>query len=145
MIARPILRAVLEEVADPDGADADEHLHEVGAGDRQERHAGLAGDGPRDQRLAGAGRADEQHALGDAGADLLEPLGHLQEVDDLSDLLLHALVAGDVGEGGATACPASRSSPGSPDRHDVAHLAGGAALHPDEEADDQEHAAAAAG
>ena len=80
----------LEEVADPAGADADEHLHEVGAGDRQERHAGLAGDGPGDQRLAGAGRADEQHALGDAGADLAELLGVLQEVDDLGDLLLHA-------------------------------------------------------
>ena len=62
----------LEQVADAAGADADEHLHEVGAGDRQERHAGLAGDGPGDERLAGARRADEQHALGDAGADLGE-------------------------------------------------------------------------
>ena len=67
---------------------------------RQEPDAGLAGDGAGEQRLAGAGRADEQDALGHPGADLLEPLGHAQEVDDLGDLLLHAVVAGDVGERG---------------------------------------------
>src|SRR6266511_2289148 len=32
-----------EQVADPGGADADEHLDEAGAGHRDERHAGLAG------------------------------------------------------------------------------------------------------
>ena len=67
-----LLAGGLEQVADPGRADADEHLHEVGAGDRDERHAGLTGDGAGDERLAGAGRADEQHALGDARADLLE-------------------------------------------------------------------------
>ena len=66
----------------------------------KEADAGLAGDGPGEQRLAGSRRADEQHALGHAGADLAEPLGHPQEVDDLGDLLLDALVAGDVGERG---------------------------------------------
>jgi hypothetical protein len=91
----------LEQVAHAAGADADEHLHEVRAADRQERHAGLAGHGAGDEGLAGAGGPDEQHALGDAGADLAELLGVLEEVDDLADLLLHALVAGDVGEGGA--------------------------------------------
>ena len=74
----------LEQVAHAARADADEHLHEVGAGDRQERHAGLARDRPGDQRLAGAGRADEQHALRDAGADLGEAFGVLEEVDDLA-------------------------------------------------------------
>ena len=33
------LAGALEQVADAAGADAHEHLHEVGAGDRQERHA----------------------------------------------------------------------------------------------------------
>ena len=67
-----LLARGLEQVAHAGGADTDEHLHEVGAGDRHERHAGLTGDGACDERLAGAGRADEQHALRDARADLLE-------------------------------------------------------------------------
>ena len=69
---RGVLLGLLEQVAHAGGADADEHLDEVGAGDRVERHAGLAGDGAGQQRLAGAGRAVEQDALGDLGADGLE-------------------------------------------------------------------------
>ena len=46
---------LLEQVAHPGRADTDEHLDEVGAGDRVERHARLAGDGPREQRLTGTG------------------------------------------------------------------------------------------
>ena len=134
---------LLEQVADAAGADADEHLHEVGTGDRQEADAGLTGDGAGEQGLAGAGRADEQHALGDAGADLAEPLGHAQEVDDLGDLLLDAFVAGDVGERGRRLVGRVGLGLALADRHHVAHLAGGTALHPDEEADDQEHRAAA--
>ena len=49
-----VLLALLEQVADARGADADEHLDEVRAADREERHVGLAGDGAREQRLAGA-------------------------------------------------------------------------------------------
>ena len=74
---------LLEQVAHAGGADADEHLDEVRAGDRVERHAGLAGDGAGQQRLAGAGRAVQQHALGDLGADRLELRRLLQELLDL--------------------------------------------------------------
>ena len=49
-----VLLRLLEQVADAAGADADEHLDEVRAGDREERHPGLARDRPREQRLAGA-------------------------------------------------------------------------------------------
>ena len=49
-----VLLALLEEVADARGADADEHLDEVGARDREEGDVRLAGDGAREQRLAGA-------------------------------------------------------------------------------------------
>ena len=52
-----LLARLLEQVAHPRGADADEHLDEFRAVDREERHAGLARDGARQQRLAGAGRA----------------------------------------------------------------------------------------
>ena len=61
-----VLLRLLEHVAHAAGADADEHLDEVGARDGEERHVGFAGDRARDQRLAGAGRADQQHAARDA-------------------------------------------------------------------------------
>ena len=82
-------------------ADADEHLDEVGAGDGEERHVGLAGDGAGEQRLAGAGRADEQHAARDAPAEPLELLRVAQELDDLLQVLLGLVDAGDVLEGDA--------------------------------------------
>ena len=130
---------LLEQVADTAGADADEHLHEVRTGDAEEPDAGLTGDGAGEQRLAGSGRADEQDALGDPRADLLEPLGHAQEVDHLGDLLLHAGVAGDVVERGRRFVGVVGLGLALPDRHHVAHLALRAPLHPDEEPDDQRH------
>jgi hypothetical protein len=59
-----VLLGLLEHVAHAAGADADEHLDEVRAGDGEERHVGFARDGAREQGLAGARRADQQHALG---------------------------------------------------------------------------------
>src|SRR5947207_526242 len=56
---------LLEQVADPGGADADEHLDEVRTRDGEEGHARLTGDRPGEQRLTGAGRAEQQDALGD--------------------------------------------------------------------------------
>ena len=61
------------------------------------------GDRAREQRLAGPGRAAEQHAVGDAAAEPLVPLGLAQEVDDLAQLALGLVDAGDVGEGDAVA------------------------------------------
>jgi hypothetical protein len=90
---------LLEQVADPGGADTDEHLDEVGPGDGEERHAGLAGDGAGEQGLAGPGRAVQQHALGDLGAHGLELLRVLEELLDLAQLLDGLVGAGDVGEG----------------------------------------------
>ena len=94
-----VLFGLLEEVADAAGADADEHLDEVRAGDREEGHAGLAGDGAGEQRLTGAGRAVEQDALGDAGAERLEFLRVLEEFLDLLQLLHRLVDPGDVAEG----------------------------------------------
>ena len=96
---------LLEQVADAGGADADEHLDEVGAGDRVEGHAGLAGHRPGQQRLAGARRAVQQHALGDLGADGLELARALQELLDLLEFLDGLVSAGHVGERGLRACP----------------------------------------
>ena len=95
---RGVLLGLLEQVAHAAGADADEHLDEVRAGDRVERHARLAGDGAGEQGLAGAGRAVQQDALGDPGADGLELRGLLEELLDLAELLDRLVAAGDVGE-----------------------------------------------
>ena len=93
---RRVLLGLLEQVAHAARADADEHLDEVGAGDRVERHARLAGDGAGEQGLAGSGRAVEQHALGDARADGLELGRVLEEVLDLFELLDRLVGAGDI-------------------------------------------------
>ena len=96
-----VLLGLLEHVAHAARADADEHLDEVGAGDREERHVGLTGNGARNQRLAGAGRADEQHAARNLAAEPLEFSGVAQELDDLLQVLLGFVDARDVLEGDA--------------------------------------------
>ena len=97
--AGAVLLGLLEQVAHARGAHAHEHLDEVRAGDREERHARLAGDGAGEQGLAGARRPVEQHALGDARAERLELLGVLQELLDLVELLDRLVDPGDVAEG----------------------------------------------
>ena len=92
------LLGLLEEVTHARGADAHEHLDEVGAGDREERHARLARHGLGQERLARARRADEQHAMGNLRAHLLVALGFSQEVADLLELLDGLVDAGHVGE-----------------------------------------------
>src|SRR5512144_1918410 len=94
-----VLLALLEEVSDARSAHTDEHLDEVGAADREERHASLAGDRPRKERLARSRRADQEHTLGDLAAELLELLRVLQDLDDLLDLDLGLVHAGDFIEG----------------------------------------------
>src|SRR5262249_56362030 len=49
-----------------------------------------------EERLAGTGRSDEKDALGDLAAELLELLRVLQEIDDLPQLFLGLVDAGDV-------------------------------------------------
>ena len=93
---RGILLGLLEEVAHTAGADADKHLHKFGTGDAEEGHAGFARHGLGHQRLACAGRADQQHALGDACAQGGKLLRLLEELDDFLQFLLGLVVAGDV-------------------------------------------------
>src|SRR5204863_7718536 len=80
--AGTVLLGLLEQVTHARGADADEHLDEVRAGDREERNAGLAGHGAGEQRLTGARWPVEQDALRDARAQRLELLGVLEELLD---------------------------------------------------------------
>ena len=82
------LGRLLKEVPDAAGAHAHEHLHEVGAGDGEEGHLGLAGHGLGQQGLAGAGGAHQQRALGQLSADGGVFAGIVQEIDDLLQILL---------------------------------------------------------
>src|SRR5690606_30176996 len=95
---RRLLRGLGEEIAHPRRADADEHLDELRAVDREEGHARLAGHRPGEQRLAGARRPHEENALGQAGAEPAVLLRRLQESDDLLELRLGLVHAGDVVE-----------------------------------------------
>ena len=88
---------LLEQVSDARGADTDEHLHEVRAADREERHARLAGDGSRQQGLARAGRTEQQDATRDLGAHRLELRRVLQVLLDLLQLLDGLVDARHVG------------------------------------------------
>ena len=74
---------LLEEVTDFGCAHAHEHLHELRAGDGEERHVGFARHGLCQHGLAGTRRADEQDALGHRGTDLFVFLGVVQIIDDL--------------------------------------------------------------
>ena len=92
------LLGLLEHVADAGRADADEHFDEVGTAEAEERHARFAGDGFGEQRFAGARRADEEHALGNAAAEHLVLFGRLEELDDFAELIDGLFDAGDVFE-----------------------------------------------
>src|SRR5262249_48005725 len=69
------------------------------ARDREERDARLAGDGARQEGLAGAGRADQQNALRRPPAEPRILPGVLEEPNDLAQLLLGLVDAGDIVEG----------------------------------------------
>ena len=123
--ARRVLLGLLEHVAHARGADADEHFDEVGAGNREERNIGFARDRARDQRLTGSGRADEQHTARNASAQPLEFSGIAQEFDDLLQILLGFVDAGDIVKGDA----AMRFGQHLGARLAKAHRLAGAALH----------------
>ena len=92
---------LLEHVADARRAHADEHLDEIGAREAEEGHARLAGDRLGQQRLAGARRPDQQHALGNPPAEDLVLLRRAEEVDHLAEFVDRLVDAGHVVEGDA--------------------------------------------
>ncbi len=96
--ARRLGFSLLEEIADARGADAHEHLDELRAAEAEERHVRFSGHGAREQRLAGARRADQQGALGNPPAQVRVLLRRFQELDDLPQLVLGLVDARDVGE-----------------------------------------------
>src|SRR4029079_3387976 len=83
----------------PRGAQPDEHLDELRAAHEEEGDVRLTSDGAGEQRLPTPGWSEQQHALGDAPAEPLVLLRVAQELDDLEELFLGLIDAGDVGEG----------------------------------------------
>ncbi len=94
--ARSILLALLKQVANAARAHADEHLNEVRTGNREERNIGFTGHSPRQQSLAGSRRADQQYALGNASAQLLELLRLAQEFNNFLQLFFGLIDAGHI-------------------------------------------------
>ena len=76
------LQCLLKHVADPRGADADEHLHEVRTGQTEEWHTRFTGHGFGEHCLARTWRANEQHAARNASTESLIFLGRPQELND---------------------------------------------------------------
>ena len=94
--ARSVSLALFEQIANATGADADEHLHEVGARHREERTTGFTRDSAGKQCFARSRRTDQQRTLRQATAKLGELLRILQEFDDLLELVFRFVHAGDV-------------------------------------------------
>ena len=122
------LFGLVEQVADTGRAHAHVHLNKVGAGNGVEGHPGLAGAGAGQQGLAGARRAHQQHAVGDARPQRVELFGALEELDDLFQLFFFLVLAGDVGKGGGLLVGGLVLDFGAAHVHDVA-AAGAAPQH----------------
>src|SRR5258706_494937 len=137
------LARLLEEVADARGPHADDHLDEFRRAQAEEGHAGLARDRPGEQRLPRAGRADEQHAFGYGAAKPLVLRGVLQEVDDLDELVLGVVDAGDVVEGDLRLLLAVALGAAGPESEDPAAARRHALVQPDERRDQEERGAEA--
>src|SRR5262249_46424039 len=81
------------------------------------RHAGLACNCPRKERLAGAWRADEKNPFGDAGPERREFLRVLEELDHLGELFLRFINASDVREGDGHLTSRKQPGPALPEAH----------------------------
>src|SRR5690606_18090763 len=77
-----------EHVAHTRGANTDEHLDEVGTGDREEGNLGFARDRLGEQGLAGTGLTYHQHAARNTAAQALVFVGVTQEVDKFLHVFL---------------------------------------------------------
>ena len=116
---------LLKQVPHPAGAYAHEHFHKIGAGNGEEGHVGFPRHGFGEQRFAGARRAHQQHALGDAGAQIHVLLGVFEEIHDLLELVLFLVRPGYVREGDLVFAGVHHGGPGFAEVH---HLPAAARL-----------------
>jgi hypothetical protein len=84
--ARRMFFSFLKQVADTGSADADEHFHEIGSGNAEERHACLSCNSFRQKGFTGSGRAHKKNSFRDSRADLCIFLRCFQEIDHLNEV-----------------------------------------------------------
>ena len=118
-----LLAGRLEQVADPARADADEHLHEVRAGDRQEGTPASPATARASRVLPVPGGPTSRTPLGIRAPISLNRSGIRRKSTTSLISSLTPVVAGHVGEGRARPVGRVHLGPAAPDRHDVAHLA----------------------
>ena len=93
-----IFLSLLEEVTNTRCADADEHLNEIRARDREEINARLARNCARKQSFTGTRRAHQQHALRDTRADLIVLFVIFKKIYNFLKLSLFLVCARNVGK-----------------------------------------------
>ena len=120
-----------EQVAHARSAHTDEQLDEIGPGKGEKGHARLAGHGAGQQRLAGARRADQEDALGNAAAQRAVFLRRPQEINHLAQLGDDLIMAGDVVERNTVFISPVQVRPAARKGHGRTHAAG-ARDHPGE-------------
>ncbi|CAB4575400.1 unannotated protein [freshwater metagenome] len=133
-----VLLGLFEEVAHSARSDTHEHLDEVRTRDRVERNARLTGNGTREKRLSGSGRAIEQDALRDACANGLELCGLLQEVLDFLQLFDCFVRPRDVGKSYRRRLFGHELGPRLAELHDSATATLHRGEHPPEEQTDKQ-------
>src|SRR5262249_59505037 len=104
-----------------------------------EGRAALARERLGEEGLAGPGGPDQEDALRDLPAELLELLGIPQELDDLSELLLGLVDAGDVLKGDLILLLRDAARSRLAEREDLGAHALHLAHKEDPEADEQQH------
>ena len=96
---RSSLLCRFKQVTHPAGTNAHEHFHKVRAGNGEEGHACFPGYCLGQQGFARAGRAYQQHALGNAGTHLDIVLRIAEEVHHFLQLFLLLIRTGNIGKG----------------------------------------------
>ena len=96
--ARRVALSLLKQIPHAARAHAHEHLHELRPAYGQKRHARLARNRPRQQRLARPRRPNQQHALGYLSPQAHKPLRHFQKLHHFLQLFLSLFHARHIRE-----------------------------------------------
>ncbi len=91
-----ILLRILKKITDTGGADTDEHLDEIRAGNREERHTCLSRNSFCDQGLARSGRSYKQDTFRDACSESSVFCRVSEEIDNFLQILLLLLKTCDI-------------------------------------------------